>query len=143
MNFHKLKVLAALAEDINNGWVWLPERIIPERSLIRIRNCETGMAVYCEAIPIGNNFVSRYSRNRKSENKSAEEDLKTSVVINEWYRKKLGIKSTKVECRFEISIEGNFYGKIMASFQNPQVVVRLAMGLALIGVVLGIVGLIK
>ena len=139
MNFYKLKVLAALAEDINNGWVWLPERIVAERTLVRVRNCESGMAVYCEAIPIGGNFVSRYIVNRRI----TKANLKTAVVMNEWYRKKLGIESTKIECKFEISVEENLYGQIMASFQNPQVVVRLAMMLAILGVLLGVVSLVK
>ena len=57
----KLRVFASLSEDINNGWVWLPESIVPKRIVVKLRNLDSKKSVYCEALPIGKNFVTRYN----------------------------------------------------------------------------------
>ncbi len=46
----ELKVFASLSEDINNGWVWLPEKIVNERCIVKIKNVESGKTVFCEAL---------------------------------------------------------------------------------------------
>jgi hypothetical protein len=57
----KLKVFAALSEDINNGWVWLPKSVVKARTIVKISNPSTHKSVYCEAIQIGANFQKRYN----------------------------------------------------------------------------------
>lgn len=58
----KLQVFASLAEDINNGWVWVPEKLIPERRVVSIKNKNSGKVIFCEALPIGENFIERYKK---------------------------------------------------------------------------------
>lgn len=134
----KLKVFASLAEDINNGWVWVPESLVADRTVVRIKNKNPGNSVYCEALPIGENYLKRYNTNNRTYKIN---DTNVSIVMNEWYRKKLGITKTQEELEFDIVTKDNPWGHLRASLQHPQIVVRLAMELAIIGLVLGVVGI--
>jgi len=42
----KLRVYASLAEDINNGWVWVPENLTQQRSVVKLKNIDSGEKVY-------------------------------------------------------------------------------------------------
>lgn len=136
----KLIVFASLSEDINNGWVWLPEAFIPKRIVVKVQNLDNKKCVYCEALPIGNNFVKRYNN---ADGTYKIEDPNSCIVLNEWYREKLGIDSTQIEQKFKVTLADNPFGHFRASFSHPQIVVRLAMELALIGLILGIISLWK
>jgi hypothetical protein len=133
----KLKVFASLAEDINNGWVWLPESLVGERTVIRIKNKKSGKVAYCEALQIGKNYLKRYNTNDRTHRIN---DEKASITMSEWYRKKLGITNTQEEIEFEVVTRDNPWGHLRASLHHPQIVVRLAMELAIISVVLGVIG---
>lgn len=133
----KLKVYASLSEDSNNGWIWLPDIIINKRAVLKLQNLDNNKSVYCEALPIGENFLRRY----KLADTVLIENQDKIIVMNEWYREKLCITSTQVEHNFRVKKVNNPYGHIKASLDHPQIVVRLAMELAVIGFVLGIVGL--
>lgn len=133
----KLKLFASLAEDINNGWVWLPESLVGERAVIRIKNKNTGKVVYCEALQIGENYLKRYNTNDRT---YPIKEKNTSIVMSEWYRKKLGIAKTQEEIEFDVATKDNPWGHLRASLHHPQIVVRLAMELAIISVVLGVIG---
>lgn len=133
----KLKVFASLAEDINSGWVWVPESFVGERTVVRIRHKKTGKAVYCEALQVGGNYLKRYNTNERTK-KITDKDA--SIVMSEWYRKKLGVENTQEEIEFVIVAKNNPWGHLRASLQHPQIVVRLAMELAILSVVLGVVG---
>ena len=133
----KLKVFASLAEDINNGWVWVPESLVGERTIVRIINKNSGKFAFCEVLQIGENYLNRYNTNDRT---FQIRDKTASIVMSEWYRKKLGIKKTQDEIEFDFVITDNYLGHVGASLQHPQIVVRLAMKLAIISVVLGAVG---
>lgn len=133
----KLKVFASLAEDINNGWVWLPESLVGERTVIRIKNKNSGKVVYCEALQIGENYLKRYNTNDRTYRIN---DKNASIAMSEWYRKKLGITKTQEEIEFDVVTRDNPWGHLRASLHHPQIVVRLAMELAIISVVLGAIG---
>jgi hypothetical protein len=64
-------------------------------------------------------------------------------VLNEWYREKLGINFTQTEHDFKVTTAENLYGHFKATFAHPQIVVRLAMKLAIISLILGIISLWK
>lgn len=134
----KLKVFAALSEDINNGWVWIPENLIVERTIIRVKNSTSGKVIYCEALQIGDNYIKRYNANDHTHRIS---DKNKSIVISEWYRKKLGIPRTQLEEELEIVDTDNPWGRLRASLHHPQIVVRVAMELAILSVVLGALGI--
>jgi hypothetical protein len=136
----KLKVFASLSEDINNGWVWLPASIVPKRIVVKVQNLDNKKAVHCEALPIGNNFTTRYN---DATNTNKISDSNSCIVLNEWYREKLGIDSTQTEHEFRVITADNPYGHFRASLSHPQIVVRLAMELGFIGLILGIISLWK
>ena len=133
----KLKVFASLSEDINNGWVWVPESLVGERAVVRIKNSDSGKVVFCEALQIGENYLKRYNTNDSTYRIN---DRNGSIVMSEWYRKRLGIPDTRIEIEFEVIKKDNLWGQLRASLHHPQIVVRLAMKLAIISVVLGAIG---
>lgn len=133
----KLRVFASLSEDINNGWVWVPESLVGERTVVRIKNNESVKVVYCEALQIGENYLNRYNTNDRTYRIT---DRNRSIVMNEWYRKKLGITTTQTAIEFDVVKKDNPWGHLRASLHHPQIVVRLAMELAILGFALGMVG---
>lgn len=133
----KLKVFASLAEDINNGWVWVPDSLVGNRTVIRVKNKNSGKVIYCEALQIGENYLKRYNTNDRTYRIS---DKNASIAMSEWYRKKLGITKTQEEIEFDVATKDNPWGHLRASLQHPQIVVRLAMELAIISIVLGAIG---
>lgn len=133
----KLKVYASLAEDINNGWVWVPESLMRERTVVRIKNEKSGKFVYCEALQIGENYLKRYNTNDRTYQIT---DKSSSVVMSEWYRKKLGIDKTQDEIEFGVVRKDHPWGHLRASLHHPQIIVRLAAELAILSVVLGVIG---
>lgn len=133
----KLKIYAALSEDINNGWVWLPESIVAARNVVKISNPSSRKKIYCEALSIGPNFKKRYDQKAGCQ----IEDPSCAIIINEWYRHKLGIFETQAIEDLDISTFDNILGKIWASLDHPQNVVRLASLLGILSAFLGIVGI--
>ena len=134
----KLKVFASLSEDINNGWVWVPENLVGERTVVRIKNKNSGKVVYCEALQIGENYLNRYNINDRTYRIS---DKDATIVMSEWYRKKLEITKTQDEIEFDVVPNDNPWGHLRASLHHPQIVVRLAIELAILSVVLGLIGI--
>ena len=135
----KYKIYAALREDINSGWVWVNTPRFRPRTIICINRLDSGEKVYCEALNIEENFLNHY--NSKNEGRIAIKE-QPSLVINEWYRTKLGDISTKSEYNIEIKSADNLWGKLMVHIHHPQVIVRVAIWLALIGIIEGTIGLI-
>lgn len=133
----KLKIFASLAEDINNGWVWVPENVVGERSVVRLKNKSSSKIVYCEALQLGQNYMERYNTNHRTHPIS---DPTASIVMNEWYRKKLGVRETRTKIDVDLVKADHFWGHMRACLHHPQIVVRLAMELAILSVVLGAVG---
>lgn len=136
----KYKIYAALREDINSGWIWVSTPELRQRSVISISNPNNGKKIYCEVLRIDDNFTKFYN-SREGGRLSIQEGAPT-LVINEWYRKLLGDLSTKSEYDLQISSADTLIGKLRASAQHPQIIVRVAFWLGLISVVLGLVGLI-
>lgn len=136
----KLRVFSALSEDIHNGWVWLLESIINSRTIIKLLNPNNKKSIYCEAPPIGKNFIQRYNNSKDT---TDIKDPESCLVINEWYREKLKIRSTQTDNEFEITKAGNLYGQLRASLEYPQIVVRLSVKIALLSIILAIIGVLK
>ena len=107
----KLKVFASLSEDINNGWVWVPENLFGKRTVVQIKNRNSRKVVFCEALQIGENYLKRYNTNDRTHRIS---DKNSFIVISEWYRKKLGIPETQTE------IELGVLEFLCQSFMLPQ-----------------------
>lgn len=130
------KVLAATREDMNEGWVWLSQHDFAPRSIVKIRSKVNNKVVYCEALEMDGNFINDYN---KSPRVSISQNGNT-IVMNGWYRIRLGGIETKQNHDLVVSGSNGLWGKFRASTGHPQVVVRLATWLAVISVGLGILG---
>lgn len=130
------KIYAALAEDISSGWVWVGGFEGEQRSVVRLRNDRTRKTVHCEALKIDKNFLAKY----KQGNTLTIENESNAIVANEWYRRKLGVVNTNSDERISFREANHLIGRLMASIQHPQVVVRLATWLGLLSLVLGAIG---
>jgi len=132
-----MKLFAARDEDSHQGWVWLQDPALPARSVIRIKNLENSLAVYCEALQIDQNFLNSYNQAGRFSITHPHQAL----VIGAWYRAALGGIATQTDVPLEIKPCNSCVGQFCACTHHPQVVVRLAAWLGGIGFVLGILGL--
>ena len=131
------KIVAATRTDMNEGWVWLSGYNYAPRSIIRIRNKSNGKAIFCEALEIDDNFINEYNQPPRVHIKSDE----NTIVMNGWYRNRLGRIETKATHDLEVTEANGLCGKFFASTGHPQVVVRLATWLGVISVALGVVSI--
>ena len=134
----KYKVFTALKEDINSGWVWICDKTISERAIVKIRKINSKKRIYCEALSIDENFLREYNTMPRIFIKNPS----SSIVVNSWYRKQLGNIKPQSECDLAIKKVDNTYGKIRASLKHPQVAVRMTTKIALWSVVLAILSII-
>jgi hypothetical protein len=132
------KVYASLRQDLNEGFVWLKKPDLPTRCLVKIRNASNRRSVFCEALQFESNFLSQY--NQPPRTTIADEDL--SIVINAWYRARLGGLEPHKEYPLEITRVRSWWGRMRACMHHPQNVVRVAVWLGLVSVGLGIIGVI-
>lgn len=132
------KVLAAMRQDLNEGWVWLSSAGFEPRSIIKIKNKKNGEVVFCECLEIDDNFLYEYN-NPPREHINKDEN---TIVINSWYRKRLGGIETKTNQELEIRAANKWWGKLRFNWGHPQVVVRMATWLALLSLGLGILGVL-
>ena len=84
-----MKIYAALHEDIAEGFVWLKQEGLTARCIVKIINKDNKRRVYCEALQFEKNFLNLYNRNGRKKIEVA--DQTTSIVMNHWYRSRLGV----------------------------------------------------
>lgn len=130
-------VRASLRSDMNEGWVWVSSQELSPRSIIKIDNLDKNCSVYCEALYIDKNFLSEYNK----EPRIRIIENKPTIVINDWYRAKLGNIETKSQFNLKIVPSNGVYGKFMSCIQHPQIIVRLATYLSLTSIILGLIGI--
>ena len=136
----KYIIYASLYEEIDAGWVWMSQpQQLPSRCVVAIRNRNTGKRVFCEALHIDSNFTERYNEGRHRHKLDPDG---TSLVINAWYRKRLGDIRNQSKQDLYITAEDNSYGKLRACLQHPQVAIRMGTWLGIISLGLGVLGVI-
>ena len=106
--------------------------------MVKITNSASRKSVYCEALQIDENFLAHYNQSPRRN----ISDRACAVVMNEWYRSRLGCSDTQTEYPLEIKRANHLCGKFCACIQHPQIVVRLATWLALLGLALGVIGVL-
>jgi hypothetical protein len=134
----RLKIYTAQNADVNQGWVWLGRSDLSHRSIVRLFSADTRKSVYCEVLTIDDNFLRSY--NQPSRIQIAESQ--SALVIAEWYRMRLGGLKTLTEADIEVTPANGVCGRVRACLDHPQVVVRLAVILALWSFVLGVIGFV-
>ena len=135
------KVYASLKEDINSGWCWISTPHLPPRSLIRIKRVGSNKKTYCEALHIDQNFLEDYN-GRPHTKKIKLSNQINMIVINEWYRSRHGNLEPQSEYDLEILRRDTYWARFRACCHHPQIVVRVATWLALLGIRLGLIGLV-
>jgi hypothetical protein len=132
-----MKLFVALHDDAHQGWVWLQDRHLPARSVVKITNPFNGQSVYCEALQIDTNFLEKYNQAPRF----FITDPASSMVIGAWYRAKLGVvkQSDKL---LAVKARNCWFGSFRACADHPQIVVRVAAWLGVISLFLGVVGLV-
>jgi hypothetical protein len=133
-----MKIYASLFEHMNDGFVWLKLPELETRRVVKITNSQTKAVIFCEALRLDGNFLTHYNFDGRAHIEKPE----TSIVMNEWYRKRLGNLETKNDYPLVIEVSDSWWDKIRACLQHPQNVVRIATRLGLIGVGLGVIGFV-
>jgi hypothetical protein len=132
-------IRAALREEMNDGWVWLDG--FPSRTVIEIKNLNTGCSVICQARKLDDNYIEHYNSDQGRLRIGMGDNI---IVMSGWYREALGIsettkddisKATLVVCPYE-----GWWGHLCAACHHPDIVVRLGTRLGALGAWLGLLG---
>jgi hypothetical protein len=130
-------ILAALASEMKEGWVWLPLSANWSTDLVRITYHDR--SVICERRVVDANFRRLYEQTTRM-SLSAVENF---IVMNAWYRQRLGINDTQISLPLEIKEENGFWASHVSVFrEHPQAVVRTNILVAMVSIGLGILGLV-
>lgn len=129
----EFKIFASTLDEINSGWVWVQNSELPPRSIISIRLVTNGKLIYCEALQIDKNFLTNYNQYPRFE----ITDPARTIVMNHWYRSRLGKIEPQEKYYIEITQANNIGGKFRSCIEHPQIVVRVATWLGVLGGVLG------
>lgn len=131
----KLKVYAALREDIQQGWVWID--ISTSSRIVKITNKSSKKVIYCEVLSIDDNFKNKYG-----EQGSGRKEIGNNViVISEWYRKKLKAEKNS-DLDFKVEECDSWCGSFKSCLDHPQAAIRLATKLGATSLVLGALSLL-
>ena len=133
-----MKVYASLDDDISEGFVWLQKPELPARCVVKIESPDGRYVVYCEALQIEANFLKQYNQTPRYDILAPA----SAIVLSSWYRAKLGQLETQEEYQLEITRADNWWGRLRACMQHPQIVVRVAAWLGVVSVALGALGVL-
>ncbi|WP_224982948.1 hypothetical protein [Geomonas agri] len=133
-----MRVFASLKNDINEGHVWLLKEGLLPRSVVKVINTKNGKAIYCEALQIDNNFLREYNKQPRF----IIDDPVNSIVMNSWFRAKLDIFNTQENYDISVVATNSCKFKIRAGIDHPQLVVRVAVWLGIVGAVSGVIGVL-
>lgn len=140
-------IRAGLQEESNDGWVYMARR---SRTVVRITHPEAGGNVICQVRDLrDDNFVRYYNKPGEIRRPLERHLLEQTMVMSKWYRDCLGIAGTtepdNVRGRADLvvtELSSWGFGPLRATSHHPDVVVRLATRLGLLGAWLGLFGLI-
>lgn len=141
-------IRAALAEETNDGWVWMcgPSQNLDSRTVVTIKRPCRWHGVYTEVRKVDSNFLSHYNNDSKKVRIDINSDQDT-IVMAEWYRTALNIRGTtnldnKTDTVSLIVKEAKIWGwrSLRAACHHPNPVVRLGTRLGVLGAWLGLLG---
>ena len=141
-------VRAALSNESNDGWIWLQTsaKHFSHRTVVGIRQRDRCCwnSIWVEARIIDHNFRKQYNSTSKHIPICQTHD---TIVMAEWYREALGIsrtthKDNKTDTANLIieTSKVSCWGSLRAAGHHPDINVRLAARLGVLGVWLGIIG---
>ena len=136
-------IYAALAEEDNEGWIWIQEPYLPTRTLVKVKNSSTGKTIFCSARHIDDNFRKKYNDRDGTIN---IEDASKALVISEWYRDALGgLDTSRRGSGVSLTVtEAKLPGwrDLRAACHHPDIVARVGTRLGILGGLLGLVALL-
>lgn len=134
---NRYKVYVALHEEARECWVWLPFDSSLSADYVSIRYPGTGWSVVCERRVIDKNFRDVYN---SAGGTIPLPDSGQFVVMNAWYRQRLGLLDTDPDVSLEIRDARGWLAMYRASRQHPSPAIRISICLALLSVFLGFIG---
>lgn len=134
------KVFAALHEETKEGWVWLPLDPNFSTGYTHIRNPWNGRSIVCERRTADENFAGVYNSARGTIRLPESGNF---IVMNAWYRERLGIFDTKKEIPLEVRNASGWWACYDAFRLHPSPVVRTSILLAAISLILGVIGFLE
>ena len=137
-------VRAALAEETNDGWVWIcgpSVKDLDSRTVVKIKRPKVCRGVYTEVRMIDCNFLRQYHITPRI-TIDCERD---TIVMAEWYRRALAIRgSTNLDNKTDtvslIVEKARLWGwrSLRTACHHPDPVVRLGTRLGILGAWLGL-----
>lgn len=139
-------IRAALAEETNDGWVWICGPSIKEldsRTVVKIRRPDRCRSVYTEVRTIERNFLRQYNDSPRISIDCKQD----TIVMAEWYRRAIAIRDTTnndnetgrvplIVKKVRIPV----WRSLRAACHHPDPVVRLGTRLGILGAWLGLLG---
>ena len=133
-------VYSALHEDIANCNVWISkDERFKHRTVIKITNNVTHKSVHCEYYGIDENFIEYYKSRYQTKNINKDDKV---IVINQWYRKILGITATGETVSLTIKPYNNYFRRLLLNLNHPQSIIRISLFLGIISVLLGLLSIV-
>lgn len=135
-------IRAALADETNNGWVWLcgpSTKAFESRTVVKMRFTGRCHGVYAEVRMIDDNFIERYNEGRRV----CIDKCRDTIVMSEWYRRSLGIHGTTNTDGIPLIVKkARIWGwrSVRAICHHPDPVVRIGARLGILSVWLGLLG---
>lgn len=128
----KYKIYAALHSESRTGSVWNNEKL--KNRLIKIINLENNKSIIVSNRKIDSNFEKKYNKGGRIPL------IETAIVIDEFYRNKLGIYSTQEIKLLTINpvAKWQIWYNLRYLYEHPDDVVRITFWLAIISIGLSI-----
>ena len=136
-------IRAALAEETNDGWVWIcgPSQNLDSRTVVKLKRPGCCWGVYTELRTIDCNFLQRYNDNPRTHKIDCKRD---TIVMAEWYRRALAIPGSTSESneigRVSLIVKKMripIWRTLRAACHHADPVVRLGTRLGMLGAWLG------
>jgi hypothetical protein len=119
------------------GWGWINEELISKNGFYRIITEKGKITIYLRTID--KNFVEKYKESKRKVNLS---ESKNTLVINEYYRTRLGIQETGTRITAKIKKCGFVKRNLLWNFTHPNPYVRHSSYMTLFSLIVGFVALI-
>lgn len=134
------KIYVALDAEKNDGWVWLPFDAGLSAEFVAIQNSTNGWNIVCERRTVDKNFRDIYNSTKGT---IPLPEAGRFIVMNAWYRQRLGILDTKPDVSLELTNATGWLSMCRASRQHPNPAIRMSISLALLSVFLGLTGVLE
>lgn len=149
METKECKIFAAMYEGLDSGHIWVPVGTIDNNGSLSRRIakvCFGEKSIHFDVLEFDSGYRKRYCESGSGRLLISIE-TENIVVINDWYRRKLGIgknyKDSKIEVALDIRPNAAYFSGILACFDHPRVIAWIATWIGLLGATLGLIGAIS